>query len=313
VAALADEDSQWVHLLGVTLHYKEAWPCERHFQEHSFSLGSPSSADATAAAGLTPRGSPIAGSPHLHRRDSDSSFRSAASGAESGTSSMVSARSSPTAAYYSSSSRGPSISASPAASRHLLTAQAVASCTSLAERGDSAHCSAASLVQLDAAGSPPPPPPHSPPTHPPAAGTAPFTSGRSAEWSAGEPAWPPSPPPVTSPSPSPSPSPSAAAGGGGRGAPAAADVGIVLVHGFGGGVFSWRHVMQPLADATGCRVVALDRPGFGKFGPLGVMIQQGGRGKKYGVWGRGEVESTRVRHYRYAMGRWKGGGKRGRQ
>lgn len=39
---------------------------------------------------------------------------------------------------------------------------------------------------------------------------------------------------------------------------------IVLVHGFGGGVFSWRHVMQPLADAAGIRVVALDRPGFGK-------------------------------------------------
>jgi hypothetical protein len=39
--------------------------------------------------------------------------------------------------------------------------------------------------------------------------------------------------------------------------------GVLLVHGFGGGVFAWRHVMQPLADHTGCRVVAFDRPAFG--------------------------------------------------
>ena len=38
---------------------------------------------------------------------------------------------------------------------------------------------------------------------------------------------------------------------------------IVLVHGFGAGVFAWRHVMQPLADAAGCRVIAFDRPAFG--------------------------------------------------
>jgi pimeloyl-ACP methyl ester carboxylesterase len=37
----------------------------------------------------------------------------------------------------------------------------------------------------------------------------------------------------------------------------------VLVHGFGGGTFAWRHVQQPLADQTGCRVVAFDRPAFG--------------------------------------------------
>uniref|UniRef100_A0A0D6R4X3 AB hydrolase-1 domain-containing protein n=1 Tax=Araucaria cunninghamii TaxID=56994 RepID=A0A0D6R4X3_ARACU len=39
--------------------------------------------------------------------------------------------------------------------------------------------------------------------------------------------------------------------------------GIVLIHGFGGGVFSWRHVMNPLARVTGCAVVAFDRPGWG--------------------------------------------------
>ncbi|XP_031282282.1 uncharacterized protein LOC116140846 [Pistacia vera] len=40
-------------------------------------------------------------------------------------------------------------------------------------------------------------------------------------------------------------------------------VGIVLVHGFGGGVFSWRHVMGVLARQTGCAVAAFDRPGWG--------------------------------------------------
>jgi pimeloyl-ACP methyl ester carboxylesterase len=45
----------------------------------------------------------------------------------------------------------------------------------------------------------------------------------------------------------------------------AEDVAIVLVHGFGGGTFAWRHVLQPLATAVGVRVVAFDRPGFGEF------------------------------------------------
>ncbi|CAF2083328.1 BnaA06g10200D [Brassica napus] len=39
--------------------------------------------------------------------------------------------------------------------------------------------------------------------------------------------------------------------------------GVVLVHGFGGGVFSWRHVMSPLAHDLGCVVTAFDRPGWG--------------------------------------------------
>ncbi|KAG4947897.1 hypothetical protein JHK82_041068 [Glycine max] len=40
-------------------------------------------------------------------------------------------------------------------------------------------------------------------------------------------------------------------------------VGIVLIHGFGGGVFSWRHVMTPLARQSNCTVAAFDRPGWG--------------------------------------------------
>lgn len=40
-------------------------------------------------------------------------------------------------------------------------------------------------------------------------------------------------------------------------------IGIVLVHGFGGGVFSWRHVMGVLARQVGCTVAAFDRPGWG--------------------------------------------------
>lgn len=39
--------------------------------------------------------------------------------------------------------------------------------------------------------------------------------------------------------------------------------GIVLVHGFGGGIFSWRHVMGVLARQVGCKVAAFDRPGWG--------------------------------------------------
>ncbi|MQL91377.1 hypothetical protein Taro_023989 [Colocasia esculenta] len=39
--------------------------------------------------------------------------------------------------------------------------------------------------------------------------------------------------------------------------------GVVLVHGFGGGVFSWRHIMDSLARQVGCAVVAFDRPGWG--------------------------------------------------
>lgn len=39
--------------------------------------------------------------------------------------------------------------------------------------------------------------------------------------------------------------------------------GVVFIHGFCGGVFSWRHVMGTVAREGGCRVVAFDRPGWG--------------------------------------------------
>lgn len=39
--------------------------------------------------------------------------------------------------------------------------------------------------------------------------------------------------------------------------------GIVLVHGFGGGIFSWRKVMDVLSRLLGCSVAAFDRPGWG--------------------------------------------------
>uniref|UniRef100_A0A453F4K0 AB hydrolase-1 domain-containing protein n=1 Tax=Aegilops tauschii subsp. strangulata TaxID=200361 RepID=A0A453F4K0_AEGTS len=38
---------------------------------------------------------------------------------------------------------------------------------------------------------------------------------------------------------------------------------VVLVHGFGGGVFAWRHVRNLLARQVGCTVLAFDRPGWG--------------------------------------------------
>ena len=41
------------------------------------------------------------------------------------------------------------------------------------------------------------------------------------------------------------------------------ETGIVFMHGYGGGAFSWRHVLGPLARSTGCRVIAFDRPAFG--------------------------------------------------
>ncbi|XP_071686691.1 uncharacterized protein [Rutidosis leptorrhynchoides] len=40
-------------------------------------------------------------------------------------------------------------------------------------------------------------------------------------------------------------------------------VGVVLVHGFGGGVFSWRHIMAVLSRQVNCVVASFDRPGWG--------------------------------------------------
>ncbi|GFR39649.1 hypothetical protein Agub_g115 [Astrephomene gubernaculifera] len=59
------------------------------------------------------------------------------------------------------------------------------------------------------------------------------------------------------------PATSSSAGSTALGGPDSASTGIVLVHGFGGGVFAWRHVMETLAMQCHCRVVAFDRPGFG--------------------------------------------------
>lgn len=38
---------------------------------------------------------------------------------------------------------------------------------------------------------------------------------------------------------------------------------MILLHGFGASVFSWNRVMKPLAEVTGSKVVAFDRPAFG--------------------------------------------------
>ncbi|KAA0039371.1 hypothetical protein IC582_020592 [Cucumis melo] len=38
---------------------------------------------------------------------------------------------------------------------------------------------------------------------------------------------------------------------------------MILLHGFGASVFSWNLVMKPLADITGSKVLAFDRPAFG--------------------------------------------------
>lgn len=38
---------------------------------------------------------------------------------------------------------------------------------------------------------------------------------------------------------------------------------ILLIHGFNGSTFSWRANIDAIADATGCRVLAVDRPPFG--------------------------------------------------
>ncbi|XP_061356648.1 uncharacterized protein LOC133301072 isoform X2 [Gastrolobium bilobum] len=38
---------------------------------------------------------------------------------------------------------------------------------------------------------------------------------------------------------------------------------VILLHGFGASVFSWKQVMKPLAEVTGSKVLAFDRPAFG--------------------------------------------------
>lgn len=38
---------------------------------------------------------------------------------------------------------------------------------------------------------------------------------------------------------------------------------MILLHGFGASTFSWNRAMKPLAQATGSKVLAFDRPAFG--------------------------------------------------
>jgi len=38
---------------------------------------------------------------------------------------------------------------------------------------------------------------------------------------------------------------------------------MILLHGFGASVFSWKQVMKPLAQVAGSKVLAFDRPAFG--------------------------------------------------
>ena len=38
---------------------------------------------------------------------------------------------------------------------------------------------------------------------------------------------------------------------------------MILLHGFGASVYSWSRVMKPLAEITGSKVLAFDRPAFG--------------------------------------------------
>jgi pimeloyl-ACP methyl ester carboxylesterase len=53
---------------------------------------------------------------------------------------------------------------------------------------------------------------------------------------------------------------------------------ILLIHGFNGSTFSWRANIDAIADATGCRVLSVDRPPFGlssrplEFGNKGNSI-----------------------------------------
>ena len=66
---------------------------------------------------------------------------------------------------------------------------------------------------------------------------------------------------------------------------------ILLVHGFGGGAFAWRNIMQPLSDAAGCRVLAFDRPAFGGslFMPAAAILR-----KSNGIQGICSILSGRV-------------------
>lgn len=48
---------------------------------------------------------------------------------------------------------------------------------------------------------------------------------------------------------------------------------MILLHGFGASVFSWNRVMKPLAQITGSKVVAFDRPAFGLTSRVNFLEQ----------------------------------------
>lgn len=48
---------------------------------------------------------------------------------------------------------------------------------------------------------------------------------------------------------------------------------MILLHGFGASVFSWNRVMKPLAQVTGSKVLAFDRPAFGLTSRVNFLEQ----------------------------------------
>lgn len=48
---------------------------------------------------------------------------------------------------------------------------------------------------------------------------------------------------------------------------------MILLHGFGASLFSWNRVMKALADITGSKVLAFDRPAFGLTSRLNFWEQ----------------------------------------
>ncbi|KAL2339505.1 hypothetical protein Fmac_007445 [Flemingia macrophylla] len=48
---------------------------------------------------------------------------------------------------------------------------------------------------------------------------------------------------------------------------------MILLHGFGASVFSWKQVMKPLAEVAGSKVLAFDRPAFGLTSRVNISSQ----------------------------------------
>ncbi|KAK4761983.1 hypothetical protein SAY87_029867 [Trapa incisa] len=57
------------------------------------------------------------------------------------------------------------------------------------------------------------------------------------------------------------------------------NVPMILLHGFGASIFSWNRALKPLAETTGSRILAFDRPAFGltsRADPSSLKVPQGG-------------------------------------